>query len=201
MKRIGVFGASFNPPTLGHLDVINQSLHHFDEILLVPSLFHPFRKSLAPIEHRLAMLELFLKNWQCNDKGCKVSIFNIEAKMVAADPTLPFIYTYDVLVALEKYYEMSDETVRLRFIIGPDNAAPEVWQKFYRYKDIQNKWPLFIVQEKVSIHSTMVKEIIIKSTNHIELREKLIPLVGKDIATYILQHQLYLPAKRERAYG
>ena len=39
--KIGVLGASFNPPTRGHEDVVNQALLDFDEVLLVPSILHP----------------------------------------------------------------------------------------------------------------------------------------------------------------
>lgn len=200
MKRIGVFGASFNPPTLGHQDVLNQCLDQFDEILLVPSLFHAFRKNLAPIEHRLAMLKIFSQRWQHENK-CQVSIFNIEAKMAAANPSLNVIYTFDVLVEIEKFFQAENIPVSLRFIIGPDIASQEVWQKFYRYQEIEKRWPLFIAQEQVLIHSTMVKELLAQNPSDKLLEEKLITLVGKEIADYILEHQLYLPSKKERAYG
>ncbi len=136
MQRIGVFGASFNPPTLGHFDALRQALPHFDEILLVPSISHPFRKTLAPIEHRLAMLEIFLNDLQSLKKGNIVKISLIEQSMPINEPAKEFIYTYDVLTELGKLYQSQHQTFQLRFILGPDNNHPDVWHKFYRYQEI-----------------------------------------------------------------
>ena len=35
-EKIAIFGSAFNPPTLGHLSVLER-LTHFDRILLLPS--------------------------------------------------------------------------------------------------------------------------------------------------------------------
>ncbi|MFI4937629.1 MAG: adenylyltransferase/cytidyltransferase family protein [Candidatus Berkiellales bacterium] len=202
MRQIGVFGASFNPPTLGHQDVVNQALEHFDEILLVPSLSHPFQKKLAPIEHRLKMLTLFLTNWQRADQQNKIKIYNIEAEIQTEHPESTFIYTYDVLSEIEKAYQTLHEPFQIHFIMGPDNASPRVWHQFYRYQDIEKQWPLFIAKEQIPIHSTSVKENIAKYQNDPSLLKKvLMTMVGEPIAQYILQHHLYHKIQKESTYG
>ncbi len=184
MQQIGVFGASFDPPTIGHTSVIEQALKVFDEILLVPSLSHPFLKNLAPIADRLAMLKLFLNHWQGNPDGDKVKIYNVEAVLQQQQTIQSPIYTYDVLSAIEKIYQVKQQDFQLRFIVGPDIAKAQVWQKFYRYQDIEKQWPLFIAQEIIPVHSTMVREAVAQHGD-------ITPWVGEPIARYIFQHGLY----------
>src|SRR5690606_32972789 len=131
-KRIGVLGAGFNPPTKGHADVIAQCIAHFDEILLVPAAAHPFGKSLVPFAHRIAMLNCFVTSLAPSLQK-KVTIDPIEQTLLESEPNKQSIYTYDVLSALEARYKEDNTSVELYFIIGPDNAAPEIWQKFYQH--------------------------------------------------------------------
>ena len=35
--KIAVFGSAFNPPHMGHADVVTQALAHFDRVILVPN--------------------------------------------------------------------------------------------------------------------------------------------------------------------
>ncbi len=191
MQYIGVMGASFNPPTRGHQSVIAQACLDFDEILLVPSVLHAFQKRLIPLEHRLEMLKLLIQHELNVEEQQRVMIFNIEPHLQSKYPDQPFIYTYDVLSAIETFYS-KQQSAQVRFIVGPDLAAPAVWQRFYRYQEIEERWPLYVVEEKIAIHSTMVREVICQfSKQKKELKKHLIELVGESVAAYILQHHLY----------
>jgi nicotinate-nucleotide adenylyltransferase len=183
MQRIGVMGASFNPPTLGHASVIHQAYPDFDIILLVPSLLHAFQKRLAPIEHRLAMLNLLIDNELKATEKQRVRIDNLEPQLLQLHPERPFIYTFDVLSAIEERYQKEGSRVELQFIVGPDLATPSVWQRFYRFKEIEQRWPLYVVKEFVAIHSTMARAV--------KQQAELAELVGNSIATYIVEHHLY----------
>jgi len=184
--RIGVLGASFNPPTRGHSDVVNQALAHFDEILLVPSLAHPFGKHLASIYHRLEMLRIFVESWQT-----QVEIFNVEALIEAKGPEKKKIYTFDVLSELELFYRPTQKSFSLSFIMGPDNAAPLIWKKFYRFEDIEQRWGIFVAKENIPIHSALVREMVATTEDRSKLKSLLTQMVSEPIAEYILQHDLY----------
>lgn len=56
--RIALLGGSFDPPHQGHLLAAASVLltHEPDELWLVPVFRHPFGKSLAPFDDRLAMV-------------------------------------------------------------------------------------------------------------------------------------------------
>lgn len=192
MQRIGVMGASFNPPTRGHVSVILQAYNDFDDILLVPSLLHAFQKNLSPIEHRLRMLHLMVENELSAREKQRVTIFNIEPTLLSANPNATSIYTFDVLTAIEHFYQKQNVPCEIRFIVGPDLAAPAMWHKFYRYQEIEQRWPLYVVKEKLPIHSTMVRDIVSKiSPSNAIQKMQLSELVGDSIADYILAHHLY----------
>lgn len=200
MTRIGVFGASFNPPTRGHEDVVNQALAHFDEVLLVPSLAHPFGKSSIAMPHRLEMLKLFVEPWQQKIPPDRVKIFNVEVLIQARDPHKQKITTYDVLSELDVIYGAHQRQYSLHFILGPDNADPNVWKKFYRYTDIEKQWHIFVAKENTPIRSTSVRELISKLKHDKKtLLKALIEVVSEPIAHYILQNSLY--CDKEDVYG
>lgn len=51
MKRIAVFPGSFDPLTNGHVDIINRTLEHFDEVV-VAVLANPAKRPLFSTEER-----------------------------------------------------------------------------------------------------------------------------------------------------
>lgn len=55
-SRIAVVPGSFDPPTLGHLDVIRRAASLFDE-LHVLVVHNPGKEAMLPIAQRLALLE------------------------------------------------------------------------------------------------------------------------------------------------
>jgi nicotinate-nucleotide adenylyltransferase len=56
-KIVGIFGGSFNPPHLAHVlaATVVLATHDVERLLVVPTFQHPFAKSLAPYEDRVAM--------------------------------------------------------------------------------------------------------------------------------------------------
>lgn len=180
--RIGILGAAFDPPTLGHKNVVEQALKVFDKIYLIPSVDHAFGKKMSPFEHRVKMLKIFAKNWP-EDKVC---INLIEQDLLKQNGNGP-IYTYDVLQTLEN---QKTPGVQYSFIIGPDNAKQ--WQKFYKAEEITKKWDIFHAVEEIPLHSTDVRKIVLEDGG---IPEQLInALEGKveaQVAQYIIENNLY----------
>jgi pantetheine-phosphate adenylyltransferase len=56
MQRIAIYPGSFDPVTLGHIDITKRGLKLFDRII-VAILHNPGKKSLFSIEERLDMLQ------------------------------------------------------------------------------------------------------------------------------------------------
>lgn len=59
-SRIAVVPGSFDPPTLGHLDVIRRAARLYDE-LHVLVVHNPGKEAMLPIAHRLSLLEQSIK--------------------------------------------------------------------------------------------------------------------------------------------
>jgi len=63
MRRIGIFGGSFNPIHNGHLHLAKTAMQQFDlqHVLFIPTYISPFKrtaKDVADGTHRLAMCRL-----------------------------------------------------------------------------------------------------------------------------------------------
>ena len=57
IKRVGVLGGSFDPPTVAHLQVAAEAYNKlsFDEIWIVPCGYRPDKTHISEPRHRLAM--------------------------------------------------------------------------------------------------------------------------------------------------
>jgi pantetheine-phosphate adenylyltransferase len=54
-KRIAVFPGAFDPPTLGHLDIVQRGLTIFDEVVVAVAR-NPGKAPLFSVEERIALL-------------------------------------------------------------------------------------------------------------------------------------------------
>jgi cytidyltransferase-like protein len=196
LHRVAIFGGSFDPPTLGHQNVIAQlvslSEPKIDEIVLIPSASHAFGKKLSSLSERIAMLELFIDDIVALHPNLKtkIHILNIEPGLVGLHAT-GYVYSYDVLEAVEKIYQsalvnqgLSSLTeIQLCFVIGPDLANPQIFNRFYRAEEIKKRWSIILVSQLYNVRSTGVREEIAKNglidLNHLNM--SLSPRVKADI--------------------
>ena len=183
--KTGVFGSAFNPPTLGHQDVLCQAAVHFDRILLVPSASHAFSKKLLPFAQRVTMLECFLKDVIVS--GCELELCTLEETLLNNAPDKP-VYTFDLMEALEQQY---GQEVELGFIRGPDNADPAVWNCFYKAGDIEQRWQLFTARERRSIRSSLVRSLTASATSDDNRKKVLDDLLHPSVRDYVLLNKLY----------
>ena len=58
------FGGSFNPPHIGHENIIKICQEKFDNLLVIPNNVSPMKTDKPPISkfHRLNMIKLIIKN-------------------------------------------------------------------------------------------------------------------------------------------
>ena len=61
MKRIAVFPGTFDPITLGHIDVIERCLCLFDEVIVGIGV-HAGKQTMFPVEQRKAWIEAIFKH-------------------------------------------------------------------------------------------------------------------------------------------
>jgi nicotinate-nucleotide adenylyltransferase len=104
--KVAVFGGSFNPPHVSHVlaCVLLLSAEGMERVLVVPAFKHPFAKTLAPFDERLAMCRLAME-WIPG-----VTISSVEAEIGGESRTL---HTLRAIAALHPDWE-------LRLAIGAD---------------------------------------------------------------------------------
>jgi len=113
MKRIGIFGGTFNPPHIGHsiiADDVREQMH-LDKILFIPSGIHPLKegnKLMATPEQRYEMANLAFGD----NKYFEVSDIEVKNKTEKS-------YTVDTLIKLKELYK--EEFVNLYLILSTDN--------------------------------------------------------------------------------
>ncbi len=146
MKKIAVFGSAFNPPSLGHKNVL-ESLTHFDLVLLEPSIAHAWGKDMLDYSLRCELVDAFIKD--------------LTLKQVQRSAVEPALYqpghsvtTYALLERLQELYPDDNIT----FVIGPDNFFH--FSKFYNAEKITRRWAVMVCPQQVHVRSTDVREAI-----------------------------------------
>lgn len=94
-RAVALFGGAFNPPHLAHRQVLEALVNDglFEAIWVVPSFSHPFEKSMASFQQRVALCKLLVEGLE--EKG--VSVNGIEGEL-----QLHPSYTVDVLRELNQ---------------------------------------------------------------------------------------------------
>lgn len=172
--NIGIFGVTANPPHLSHIKAINVAASQLDEVWVTPVYTHPFGKSFISYEQRVKMLELLV------DEYSSKNVFIKELDKLYYETKQEMVYSYNLLVFLKQKYPEHN----FKLIIGEDNYKPEIWNKFFNATGIEKEFGLVIIRDE-GIHSTYIRN---------NINENIIPYVGKKVADFIIQNNLY---KRE----
>ena len=181
MKKVLLFGGSFDPPHRAHVDIPHEAMKHlgFDEVLYVPAYQSPLKDHVhTPAKHRLAMLKIALR-----DKPW-ASISTIELGRKGTS------FTIDTIESLQ------NEDTQLRLLIGADQW--EQFPKWKRYEDIIaiadpvimprdgfiNEDPRVVPIEELPASSSSIRQFISRG-------DPINPYVTTEVAQYIAEHNLY----------
>lgn len=107
MQKIGIFGGTYNPPHVGHLNIVNEFIRKYElsKVLIVPTYTPPHKESayLASAEDRVEMCKRTF-----SDKVFEISDIEIARKGKS--------YTYDTLCELTSHYK----DAKFYFLVGDD---------------------------------------------------------------------------------
>lgn len=199
MKKIGIFGGTFDPVHIGHIECIKHILNNtiLDQIIIIPAANppHKLNNKISPLKHRIKMLELAFRNIK------NVVVSNEES---GDKPN----YTVLTMRKMKKQYPDS----HLFFILGTDNLKTIHTWKDYKsfinendfilmcrggygvsYEDCPDLTTIefnILTKNKIdtpliNISSTEIREAILKGKNNIP--EYLL----KDICAYIKSNKLF----------
>ncbi|MDR1985167.1 MAG: nicotinate-nucleotide adenylyltransferase [Prevotellaceae bacterium] len=190
-NRIGLFFGSFNPVHIGHSAIANYAVvfGDFVEVWLVVSPHNPFKQknTLTDEKHRIAMLQIAMKNLNLPVKICDI-------EMHLSQPS----YTIRTLEALEKEYPDCEFCI----IMGADNlACIEQWRE---YQNILNNYKIYVYPRLghdakalcskynvellnapiIEISSTFIRENISKG-------KCMNAFISPEVGEYIMKNKLY----------
>ena len=187
--HIGLLGASFDPPHLGHVTVAEETLKAgiFDQVRWVPTKQHPLAKELTSVEHRLKMVELTLED--LDDARCILENCELERPEIS--------YSFDTLEFLSR----QEPEHTFSWIIGSDNLSS--FHRWSRYQEILANYRVYVYPRPdypmVNLLEGMVPlaevpEIAISSTQVRRATQQgasIDGLVVPAVAQYITAHELY----------
>ncbi len=119
-----LYGGSFDPPHLGHLEIVKEvlKLKEVDRVLIVPTYLNPFKKSFS-VEPNIRL------EWvkeQFDLENVEISSFEIEQNRA--------VYT------VETFKELSKEFNIKYIVIGADNLRSITKWKDFEYLNKQITW-------------------------------------------------------------
>lgn len=192
IKRIALFGGSFNPPGLHHRQLVENLLPYFDEIIVIPCGPRPDKATVAEIDpiHRAEMTKLVFAGLP----KVRVELFDILENK--------FTRTH----ALQKIFESRGEVWHL---VGTDwicggrkgeslihktwERGPELWKTLNFAITDRGDYPYH--PDDLPPHHRFFKLGINGSSSEIRRRicrnQPIDHLVMPKVKDYILWHQLY----------
>lgn len=198
MKKIAIFGGSFDPPHIGH-KLLSQNLSSFcsaDKVIVVPTAMSPFKSSSgASAEDRLRMCEIAFCEplYQVSDieikrGGKSYTVDTVkEIKNMYPDAELFLFMGEDMLLSFTKWYKYEEILQMCKIVAACRTEDLGKLQEMKEYCDeflggAGNK-VLICADIPVEISSTKVRERLKKG-------EK--TLVSDDVYKFIKAKELYM---------
>ena len=199
MERIGIFGGTFNPPHIGHLQAAKEAARalELDRVLLVPSCQTPHKPvpdGSASAQQRLDMLRLAT----ADEPVLEVSDVEVRRGGVS--------YTYETVAALREQYPDADLTL----LVGSDmfatldkwKQAPQILEQvsvavFYRGdKGEKSAVEVQKAQLEANGYGVRLMENPVVHISSTQVRRMIAfqcadPFLPKTVGEYIRSHGLY----------
>lgn len=155
MKRIILFGGSFDPVHDGHINMAKKALEQrkADECWFIPTQVSPFKTKSTEFQHRFKMLE-----FRCVEDE-RFRVLDLEGKLPGPS------YTINTVLKLREKYP----TYHFDFLIGDDQVdSLDQWKDYEKLESMltfivygreghEHKFPV-IKGEKVSVSSSAIRQ-------------------------------------------
>jgi nicotinate-nucleotide adenylyltransferase len=189
MKRIGIYGGTFDPIHIGHLITARavKEIRNLSEIIFVPASISPLKQEIesSSTDHRLMMTKLALEkfpdfsvsNFEINNMGVSYTI-NTLKHFKSIYKNIELIIGYDNYLVFDKWHKW-EEVLQLANIVvlkrlTENNIEPKVFSDKF----------IFVNTPTIEINSTIIRERCSKKLP-IDL------LVINNVLNYITENKLY----------
>lgn len=214
LKRIGLFGGTFNPIHFGHLRAAQEVLESFalDKIIFIPSAVPPHKQAsdLADAEDRLAMIRLATQNcpqFEASDveirrSGHSYTIDTVRYfRSLMPDSRLYFMIGSDAFWEIDSWKSYKELFLLISFIIMTRPGSAEKYAIGHYLKTKISQRYCFSESENVCIHpekqpvfgmsgsfldisSTQIRALIYK-------KKSIRFLVPEDVGNFIARRKLF----------
>lgn len=200
MKKIGVYGGTFDPIHNGHLSLAADAVDMagLDDMIFMPVYIQPFKqdKKLTDGNDRLAMLRLAIEehpafavsNYEMRTEGVSYTYKTLRVIKDAydKDDKLYFICGTDSFIKIETWKNAEELLDRYSYIVGtrPGYREDELKETIERIRAAHGTEILDIKNRKVDVSSTMIRE-------KVKNGEPVTGLVPETVERYIRIYGLY----------
>jgi nicotinate-nucleotide adenylyltransferase len=185
MKKIGIYGGTFDPIHHGHLILSRQACEElgFDQLIFVPAALSPFKKN-APIangEQRLSMLRAAIEGQK--------DFFADDCELKRPPPS----YSIDTVLQIRE----RDPDAELFWLIGADNVSglPK-WRRFEELKKLVQ----FVVLDRGSVEKTIDHYPVVRRKIDISATEIRKRVASRRSIRYLVPKAVEEIIRRENLY-
>ena len=217
MRRIGIFGGSFDPIHNGHLHLAEEArcMAKLDQVLFIPTWISPFKQDSDPAscQQRLDMVRIATSSnpsFAVSDMEIRREAVSYTAdtlkrcrEMMGEDTRLYFITGTDTFLTIEKWYHAEEILTQYSFIIGsrPGYREEDLIDVIERVRERYGTDVLKIEIPRLEISSSDIRDSI-------RIGKSVRYLLPDPLLHYIERHRLYLdsaavaslPGEEELAY-
>jgi nicotinate-nucleotide adenylyltransferase len=200
MKKIGIFGGTFDPVHNGHLILAEQARTDagLDQVIFMPAMVQPFKlnEETAEGEHRYAMLQAAIagnpyftvsgKELDSPEISYTINTLKECRDELGAETEIYFIIGTDAFLNLEKWYAAEELLEGFCFAVGvrPGYKEQELKELIGRLREKYGTKIVEINNPEIEISSTGVKERIREG-------KSIKYLVPERVEDYIYRNGLY----------
>lgn len=193
IEKYILYGASFNPPHVGHFSAITQMLEEYDKVIVFP---YPKKHNngvievLPPIKERFKMLEIFIAEHFPQMKD-RLILTDLATDMGIKDKKNEgILHTYDYLQYVKT--KVSDN-VHLSVCLGFEAQNLLRKEQFFKQDEMENQFGVFRLEEENSIKSEDLRKFFSNHKNIKSAKDEqyIRSVVGDALASHIFENNLY----------
>lgn len=184
-----LYGASFNPPHMGHFSAISQMLENYDKVVVFP---YPHKhdsgriEKILPLKHRMKMLEIFLAEFfpKIHDR---LILANLSSEIKLQDKVHEGVFhTYDYLKFVQTLFPQG----KISVCLGLD-AKDKL--NFTHEDAIKKEFGIFYLEEETEFNSRDIRAFFInkKYIRSNKDEDFLKYCLGHSLTQHILTNNIY----------
>jgi nicotinate-nucleotide adenylyltransferase len=191
--KIGIFGGSFDPPHIGHINAAKKAKEtlSLDRVIVVPAYVSPFKtgRKATLAEHRLKMAELAfnkpfsdISDYEILKGGVSYTIETVtHFKDFYPDSVFTLILGTDAFLGFDKWYKYREiaELVSLAVVARNEKDTEKIEEKARFFKGL------------TEVTAVKVTPISVSSTQIRENPEKFKDFLTENVYEYIEKNGLY----------